>query len=70
MAFLQGGGLTGPLLPLQAVPFFGAVSISAFQPQMLSISSPYYRGPVINRIIPTGTLLVIALLLLVGFIIW
>ena len=55
---------------MQAAPFFGAVSISEFQPQTVSTDSPYYRGPVVNRIIPTAVLLVIVLLLLKGFWIW
>ena len=56
---------------MQSVPFFGAaVSSSEFQPQDLSVNSPYYRGPVEHRAIPTGVLIALSLVLLIIFILW
>ena len=56
---------------MQAVPFFGAaVSSSEFQPQDLSVNSPYYRGPVERRVIPTGILVALSLVLLIIFVLW
>lgn len=53
------------------MPFFGsAVSSSEFQPQDLSVNSPYYRGPVEGRIIPTGILVALSLVLLIAFVLW
>ncbi len=58
-------------MQLQSVPFFGAaVSSSDFQPQDLSVNSPYYRGPVERRVIPTGILVALSLVLLIIFILW
>ena len=55
----------------QAVPFFGtAVSGADFQPQDLSESSPYYRGPVEHKAIPTGILAALAIVLLLLFVLW
>ncbi|CAL5222903.1 g5332, partial [Coccomyxa viridis] len=55
----------------KSVPFFGAaVSSSEFQPQDLSVSSPYYRGPVERRAIPTGILVALSLVLLISFVLW
>ena len=55
----------------QAVPFFGAaVSSSDFTPTDISVNSPYYRGPVERRVIPTGILVALALLLLIVFVLW
>ena len=56
---------------MQSVPFFGAAaSSSEFQPQDLSVNSPYYRGPVERRAIPTGILVALSLLLLIIFVLW
>ena len=55
----------------QSVPFFGAaVSSSDFTPMDVSVNSPYYRGPVERRVIPTGILVALALLLLIVFVLW
>ena len=56
---------------MKGVPFFGAaVSSSEFQPQDLSASSGYYRGPVERRVIPTGILVALSVVLLVLFVLW
>lgn len=56
---------------MQAVPFFGTtVSSADFQPQDLSENSPYYRGPVEHRTIPTGILVALAVVLLLIFVLW
>jgi hypothetical protein len=62
--------LSSPLRS-QDVPFFGApVSLAQFQPEALSMDSPYYRGPVQRRLLPTAVLLGIAIILLLFFLIW
>jgi len=55
----------------QSVSFFGAaVSSSDFTSTDVSVNSPYYRGPVERRVIPTGILVALALLLLIIFVLW
>lgn len=59
------------VLCVQGVPFFGAaVSADDFAPEELSAHSSYYRGPVQRRAIPTATLAVLAIALLLIFIGW
>ena len=56
---------------MKGVPFFGAaVSSSDFQPQDLRVNSGYYRGPVERRVLPTGILVAISVVLLVLFVLW
>ena len=56
---------------MKGVPFFGAaVSSSEFQPQDLSAHSGYYRGPVERRVIPTGILVALSVVLLILFVLW
>ena len=56
---------------MKGVPFFGAaVSSSEFQPQDLGANSGYYRGPVERRVIPTGILVALSVLLLLLFVLW
>lgn len=55
---------------LQRVSFFEAVPNADFTPEVLSIDSPYYRGPVERRALPSAALFAAALALLLIFIAW
>jgi len=59
------------LRPAQRVAFFGApVASGAFTPWDLSLTSPYFRGAVERRALPSALLLAAALVLLLSFILW
>lgn len=55
----------------QRVAFFGGPVASAdFTPEVLSVNSAYYRGPVERRVLPSAVLFAVALVLLLVFILW
>ncbi len=62
---------SGCLRPAQRVAFFGApVASGAFTPWDFSLTSPYFRGAVERRVLPSALLLAAALVLLLSFILW
>lgn len=55
----------------QIASFFGApVPNADFNPAANPLHSPYYRGPVLRKLIPTAVLFALLLVLLVAFLLW